>query len=134
MDRPFTQRSSALHEIRIEQRFNASHALQLYDGSMEPLHGHVWDVFLHVVADELDGMETVMDFHELERIAAEAAGELDGTRLNDLEAFAETNPSAERVAEHLYRRIAPRLAERVTLSRVTVTEAPGCRASYIGPG
>ena len=123
-----------MHEIRIERRFNATHALRLYDGTMEPTHGHDWDVFIHVSAETLDAMETVMDFHELERIAAAVVGELDGTHLNDLDAFATTNPSAERVAEHLYRRIAGQLPEpdRVTLSRVTVTEAPGCRASYLG--
>ena len=120
-----------MHEIRIERTFNASHALRLYDGAMEPMHGHDWRVFVHVAAEELDAIECVMDFHELERIVEGVLGPLGGQTLNDLAPFAGVNPSAERVAEHIYRRIALGMPERVKLTRVTVTEAPGCRASYM---
>ena len=120
-----------MHEIRIERTFNASHALRLYDGAMEPMHGHDWRTFVYVAAEELDAIECVMDFHELERIVDGVLGLLEGKTLNDLDAFAGVNPSAERVAERIYRAIAPELPDRVQLTRVTVTEAPGCRASYM---
>lgn len=119
-----------MHEIEIERVFHAGHALRLYDGTMETPHEHDWRTFIAVASDELDAIEVVMDFHELERIVDEVLGELDGRSLNEVDAFAKVNPSAERVAEHIYRRIAAVLPQGVTLRRVTVTEAPGCRASY----
>ena len=119
-----------MYELRIEREFTAAHALKLYDGTMEPMHEHIWRVLVHVQSAELDAMEVVMDFHELEKIVGGALGPLDGTRLNDVKAFATVNPSAERVAEHIYKVIAPNLPLPVKLTCVTVTEAPGCRASF----
>ena len=120
-----------MHEIRIERVFNASHALRLYDGSIEPSHGHDWRTFVHVRAETLDAIEVVMDFHELERIVGGVLADLHGRDLNQHAAFAQVNPSAERVAEHIYKSIEAQLPrDRVTLAKVTVTEAPGCRASY----
>lgn len=121
-----------MHEIRIERVFNAAHALRLYDGSMEESHRHDWRTFVHVQAEQLDAIEVVMDFHELERIVGEVLGDLDHRDLNQHSAFANVNPSAERVAEHIYKSIEAKLPrERVSLAKVTVTEAPGCRASYM---
>jgi 6-pyruvoyl-tetrahydropterin synthase len=118
------------HEIEIERVFRAGHALRLYDGGMEPAHEHDWRVVVRVRADRLDAIEVVMDFHALERIVNQALEPLRGRFLNDLDLFAGINPSAERVAEHLYRAIGRRLPAGVALGKVTVTEAPGCRASY----
>lgn len=119
-----------MYELRIERSFTAGHALKLYDGTMEPMHEHVWRVLVHVRATELDAMQVVMDFHELETIVGDALRPLDQTRLNDVGAFATVNPSAERVAEHIYNMIEPRMPAAVKLTCVTVTEAPGCRASF----
>lgn len=118
------------YAIHIERRFVAAHALRLYDGSMEPLHSHEWKVEVDVAAQTLDEIDVVMDFHELQRIVDQAIAPLRGVTLNDSGQFASPNPSAERVAELLFKRIAAKLPPRVALSAVTVTEAPGCRARY----
>ena len=120
-----------MYELTIERTFNAAHSLTLYDGEAEPLHGHDWRVVVHIAADELDRIGVVVDFHELERWVEEAVAPLRHTNLNELEAFAGGNPSAERVAEHLAGQITARLPERVRLLRVAVTEAPGCVATYV---
>ncbi|HEX8913236.1 MAG TPA: 6-carboxytetrahydropterin synthase, partial [Humisphaera sp.] len=54
-------------EIATVRKFAAAHALKLYDGSMEPVHGHNWRVRVRVAADRLDAIGVVMDFHDLER-------------------------------------------------------------------
>ncbi len=118
-----------MFELRIERTFNAAHALRLADGSREPLHGHDWRTTV-VVAAALDELEMVMDFHELEQRVDAAIGVLHHQTLEQLPAFAERNASAERVAEYLAKEIAAGLPERVTLVEVTVTEAPGCAATY----
>lgn len=119
-----------MHAIRIERTFHATHALRLYDGSMETPHAHDWRTFIHVSAAELDGMEVVMDFHELQRIVDAVLKPLDQADLNTAPLLAGLNPSAERVAEAIYNAIAPQLPASVNLDRVTVTEAEGCRATY----
>src|SRR3954453_20876728 len=55
-------------EIRTVRSFSAAHQLRLYDGSIEPVHGHNWRVEVTVSATQLDAIGVVMDFHELERL------------------------------------------------------------------
>ncbi len=119
-----------MYELRVHRGFHASHALRLYDGSEEEEHAHDWQVYADLRADELDAIDVVMDFHALEAALQDVLRPLDGRRLNDLDIFARTNPSAERVAEHIFGQLRPHLPPRVALSRITVTEAPGCHASY----
>ena len=119
-----------MYEIEIQRVFHASHAIRLYDGAMEEPHAHDWHVFAYIAAQELDAIEVVMDFHELERIVDAVLKPFHGADINTLPAFATLNPSAERIVEVIYRGIAPRLPDRVKLTKVTITEAPGCRASF----
>lgn len=119
-----------MYEIQIERVFHAGHSLRLHDGSMEPAHEHDWLTVVRLQAPKLDAIEVVMDFHELEKIVGRALWPMQGKFLNDLEIFRGVNTSAERIVEHIYKQIAPRLPRGVKLARVTVTEAPGCRASY----
>ncbi len=56
-------------EITTTRHFSASHQLRLYDGSIEPLHGHNWRVKITIASEKLDSIGVVMDFHELERLA-----------------------------------------------------------------
>src|SRR5947209_20283616 len=88
-------------EIRTVRTFSAAHQLRLYDGSLEPLHGHNWQVQVTVAAPQLDAIGVVMDFHELERLLDEIITPMHNRHLNDLPAFAHANPSAENVALHI---------------------------------
>ena len=119
-----------MYEIEIERVFNAAHALRLYDGTMEEPHRHDWHTWVVVSAPSLDSMEVVMDFHELEKIIDGVLKPLDGEDLNEVKLLEGYNPSAERVAECIFQAIAPQLPSRTQLKSVTVTEAPGCRATY----
>jgi 6-pyruvoyltetrahydropterin/6-carboxytetrahydropterin synthase len=88
-------------EITTTREFSAAHQLRLYDGSLEPLHGHNWRVKVIVSADKLDAIGVVMDFHELERLVDAIITPLHNRHLNDLPAFETLNPSAENVAWHI---------------------------------
>ena len=87
-------------QITTTRQFSAAHQLKLYDGSLEPLHGHNWKVTV-TVEGELDSIGVVMDFHELERLIDQIIGPMHNRHLNDLPAFATVNPSAENVAGHI---------------------------------
>ena len=115
-------------EITITREFSAAHALRLYDGSIEPLHGHNWRVSVAVSADKLDAIGVVMDFHELQRLVDEVIGPMHNRNLNELAAFATTNPSAENVAVHLANTLA--LPASVRLHKVEVWETADCSATY----
>jgi 6-pyruvoyltetrahydropterin/6-carboxytetrahydropterin synthase len=116
-------------EIRVSAAFAASHQLRLPDGSLEPHHGHGWSVEVTLVADQLDAMDCVIDFHIVQRKLAAIIGPWDRRHLNDVEPFSTgTNPSAERVAEAIARRLS--FEEDVRLASVAVGEATGCVAVY----
>jgi 6-pyruvoyltetrahydropterin/6-carboxytetrahydropterin synthase len=118
-----------MYELRIERRFFAWHALRLYDGSFEPVHSHDWHVEVCLQAATLDAIGLAMDFHELERMVAATLDPLRDTDLNTHPALAGANPSAEHIARHLCAVLAPRLPAGTSLSSVTITESPGCRAT-----
>ena len=76
-------------EITISRQFSAAHQLRLYDGSMEPLHGHNWEVKGTVQSENLDAIGVVMDFHRLEEMVDEILRPLHNGHLNQTEVFAE---------------------------------------------
>ena len=115
-------------EITTTREFSAAHQLRLYDGTLEPLHGHNWRVKITVSAARLDGMGVVMDFHELERVAGEVIGPMHNRNLNDLGAFRSINPSAENVAMHVAQKIV--LPKAVKLECVEVWETSENSAIY----
>jgi 6-pyruvoyltetrahydropterin/6-carboxytetrahydropterin synthase len=88
-------------EITTTLTFSAAHQLRLYDGSLEPLHGHNWRVRVTVGAAKLDAIGVVMDFHDLERRLHLIVDPLHNRHLNDVPPFDRLNPSAEQVAAHI---------------------------------
>ena len=116
--------------ITLRRTFCASHQLRLPDGSLEPLHGHNWRLRLCVERDDggLDEIGTVIDFHDVERRLDGVTGPMHNRHLNDQPAFAERNPSAELVAEHVGRSL--ELPAGVRVIECEVTEAEGCSATW----
>lgn len=125
-----------MHAITISRTLWAAHAIRLPDDSLEPMHFHNWLIEVTVSAADLDGIETVMDFHDLEEMLEELVGPLKGGSLNEAPPFRgeggglAVNPTAERFAQWIAESLANQLPDRVRLTEVTVTEAPGCRARY----
>ena len=116
-------------EISTIRTFSAAPALRLYDGSLEPVHGHNWRVKVTVAAPKLDSIGVVMDFHELERLVDQVVVPLHNRHLNELEPFVrELNPSAENVALHVGRSL--RLPDNVPLVSVEVWETDTNSATY----
>jgi 6-pyruvoyltetrahydropterin/6-carboxytetrahydropterin synthase len=117
-------------EIRTAAAFSAAHQLRLYDGSLEPVHGHNWRVEVTVRSAKLDSIGVVMDFHELERLVDKIIEPMHNTHLNTLSTFVDMNPSAENVALHISQSL--KLPPSVTLSRVEVWETPENSAAWCG--
>ena len=126
-----------MYEVTVSRVFAAAHAIRLYDGSIEPLHGHNWTVDVTVETDQLDDIQVVMDFHKLEQSLDALIGKLHNGNLNDVPPFDPTgrsssslNPTAERVAWWFADQLGPSLPRGARLQVVKVGEAPGCTAAY----
>lgn len=122
-----------MFEVSVEAGFSASHRLRLYDGELEPPHGHDWRVTATFRGDALDSIGVLVDFVEAQKQVDEIAAQLHHTDLGDNPLLAGQNPSAEIVAKTIFDalRQSPQLASM--LHGVKVTEAPGCAATYIRP-
>jgi len=107
-------------QITTTRHFSAAHQLRLYDGSLEPLHGHNWKVKVTVSAEKLDEIGVVMDFHELERRVNRIVDPMHNRNLNELLPFKSTNPSAENVALYIAQKLD--LPQGATLNSVEVWE------------
>src|SRR5687767_9226202 len=116
-------------DITARREFSAAHQLRLYDGSLEPLHGHNWVVVAAVTAEKLDEIGVVMDFHELERLLDRIVGPLHNSHLNEVEPFKSgLNPSTENVAVHIGRSL--QLPPQVRVKSVEVWETTANSAIY----
>src|SRR6185436_8522215 len=112
-------------EITTTRVFSAAHQLRLYDGALEPVHGHNWRVTVTVAAPQLDSIGVVMDFHELERMVDQVIGPMHNRHLNEVLAM---NPSAENVALQIGRSL--QLPGGVSLVSVEVWETDENSAVY----
>ena len=124
--------------IEVQSTFSAAHALRLPDGRQEAFHGHDFHVTIRISADQLDALETVADFHDIESALNVIVAPWRNRNLNDVEPFmSRVNPSAERIAEQIGRQLATALAaadsehpRHLHLVEVRVTEAPQCLAIW----
>ena len=119
-----------MYELTINTHFAAAHRLREYNGDCENLHGHNWEVRLVVQSDRLGKLGMVMDFRDLKGILKDVVEEFDHAYLNDLERFAEVNPTTENLARIICEEVGCRLPLGVELSSVTAWESRGCSATY----
>jgi 6-pyruvoyltetrahydropterin/6-carboxytetrahydropterin synthase len=109
-------------------------------GALSDPPGHPHDYRCAVtVSGPIDGrMGMVVDLVELDRILQEeVVSRLDGKHLNEDVpglGYGQMLPTCEAVAMDVYRRIAPRLPQGVTLERVRVMEDPTLYADCTGLG
>ncbi len=117
--------------LSVDRTFSAAHQVRV-SGEMEPLHGHDWRVRASVEGEALDADGLLCDFHALERAVDEAIAPWKGRTLNDARPFsADHLPTAEHVALAIARAVSPRIPAGARLARVSVTEAPGCEATFV---
>lgn len=119
-----------MFEVSVSGWFAAAHQLRLPDGTVEPLHGHNWQVCVRVRGPRPDASGMLTDFVALKRRLDGLLAELHDRNLNDQPMFERRNPSAEHVAEYVARRLADAAGPAVRLHCVEIEEAPGCIARY----
>ena len=122
---------SGTYVLTLRGEFSAAHQIRLYDGSMEPLHGHNWRVGAEWAAKSLDSIGIVADFVALERRLKEILAAFHNCSLNAHPDFQVTNSTTEHVARTIAESFAKGLAPPIRLKRVRVWETANCAASYL---
>jgi 6-pyruvoyltetrahydropterin/6-carboxytetrahydropterin synthase len=120
----------ANYHVTVEAVFPATHQLSMYNGTLEPIHGHQWRVQAWFSGAELDEADVLIDFVKVEKLLADVLSGLRDRHLNDLPCFEETNPSAENLARCIFESLRDGLSSPELLRRVMVWEAPNCAAGY----
>ena len=120
-----------MYELTIERHFAAAHKLENYAGPCARLHGHNYRVLVTFRGETLDAGGFVVDFTTLKAVCEGVLEELDHQYLNDLEAFAGRNPTAEAIAHYLFTRLREAAAELpARVAAVTVHESPTSAVTY----
>ena len=120
-----------MYELEITKQFSGAHSLTGYPGDCRKLHGHNWQVTVYLQASELDEIGIALDFKILKKELNEVIDRFDHAYLNDLPEFAQCNPTSENLARIIYCELGKRLNDdRIKVTRVSVEESPGSKASY----
>jgi 6-pyruvoyltetrahydropterin/6-carboxytetrahydropterin synthase len=120
-----------MYELGISTHFSAAHHLVAYPGACAVLHGHNWKVDVYVRGNTLDELGMLVDFTALKAAVAELMSEIDHSDLNEHDEFKNSNPTSERIAAFIYRRLSQSAQDsNYRISKVTVHETPGSQASY----
>lgn len=121
-----------MYTVRVERTISAAHALEIA-GKREALHGHNWRVEVALGGSSLDGDGLLVDFHAMEAALASVLAPFDNRTLNDVPPFDRINPTAELLAQYVATSLGPKVPRGVRVLTATVSEAPGCTATYASP-
>jgi 6-pyruvoyltetrahydropterin/6-carboxytetrahydropterin synthase len=120
-----------MFELRVEAEFSSSHQLRGYEGRCENLHGHNWQVEMHVKGESLNNIGLLIDFKELRKILNSIIKPLDHVFINDIKPFDKINPSAENIAKYIFLKAKEELKEKnVNINKICVYETPKSMAIY----
>ncbi len=101
-----------------ETSFAAAHRLRNYRGKCENLHGHNWRVRVTVSRAGLTKEGFVMDFKDLDTLAAQVLEHLDHHDLNAVPPFDAINPTAEHIAQYIFEKLSALVAAHDGACRV----------------
>jgi 6-pyruvoyltetrahydropterin/6-carboxytetrahydropterin synthase len=111
--------------------FESAHFLPSFpdDHKCRRLHGHSFQIDVTVSGELPQGSHHLIDYAEISAAIAPVKDALDHRLLNEIEGL--EHPTSERIAEWIWDRLSPVLAE---LSEIVVHETCTSRCAYSGPG
>jgi 6-pyruvoyltetrahydropterin/6-carboxytetrahydropterin synthase len=123
--------------IQVNHEFCAAHSIVL-QGTQEPIHGHNFKVTATIAGttseNSLDNEGLLCDFHLVETTLIQICQPFVNNNLNETPPFDQLNPTAEHIAKFIADELAAildaELAPNAKVQSVSITEAPGCLATY----
>jgi 6-pyruvoyltetrahydropterin/6-carboxytetrahydropterin synthase len=123
---------AARYTLKIITDFASAHTLRDYPGACARMHGHNWKVEVEVTASELDAIGMGVDFRVIKQAARDIAERLDHRYLNDLEPFAQINPTAENIAAYFHQELSAQLNnDSIRVHAVTLWETERACVRYV---
>lgn len=113
------------YEISTGVTFSSAHFIAGYPGDCANMHGHNWTVRATLRSAGRGERGLTYDFRRIRSLLEEVIEPLDHAVLNDIPYFKQSNPTAEVIAEWIYRELVSRIDEDdVSVNRVEVWENP----------
>ena len=121
-----------MFEIEVSAAFEAAHFIRGYAGKCARLHGHNWQVSAIVRGEELDASGMLVAFKVVKAELNKVLDEFDHRFLNELDAFATDNPTAENLARKIFEQLAASeiFGGSAKLYAVKVCESPNSCVTY----
>lgn len=108
-------------ELIVKEKFSSAHFLENYKGKCEHMHGHTFQLEVHVNVKKLDKAGIGIDFTRLNAYLKSILP--DHKVLNEVFDF---SPSAENLSKYFYHKI----KEKYSVSKVIVWESENAGAVY----
>lgn len=124
-----------MFELKVKSRFAGAHQLTMVGEKCENLHGHNWHVEVCVSGEALNSAGVLADFGHIKKaVRTVVKEELDHKFLNELDMFKGIQPTSERIAVYIARRVQDLLnedlKENVRVSKVMAWESDDACATY----
>lgn len=115
-----------MYELTVKAEFEAAHFIKNYPGKCVRLHGHNWIVEAVAKGTELNELGILIDFKILKAELNRVLDEFDHQYLNELEVFAEKNPTAENLAKIIFEKLSKSeiFSGKNKLAAIKVYETP----------
>lgn len=115
-----------MYELTVKAEFEAAHFIKNYPGKCARLHGHNWIVEAVAKGTELNELGILIDFKILKAELNRVLDEFDHQYLNELEVFAEKNPTAENLAKIIFEKLSKSeiFSGKNKLAAIKVYETP----------
>lgn len=121
----------AIYTLKVLNEISSSHIIEGHQGKCARLHGHNWKIEVEVECQQLDALGMGMDFADLKAAVHAVTEPLDHRHLNDLDGFADCNPTAENVAAYVYRQLGQRInSASAKVAAVTIWETSKASVRY----
>lgn len=121
-----------MYELTVRSAFEAAHLIRGYNGKCARLHGHNWEVVAVVRGWELDNLGMLVDFKILKSELKKVLDEFDHRYLNELETFAQENPTAENLARKIFEQLSASeiFSGSTKLHAIKICETPNSCVTY----
>ena len=125
-------RGGNLYELTVKSEFEAAHKIENYPGKCVRLHGHNWIVEAIAQGTQLNELGILVDFKIFKAELNKILDEFDHQYLNELEIFADKNPTAENIAKEIFDKLSVSeiFTDTTKLTAIKIYESPKSCVTY----
>jgi 6-pyruvoyltetrahydropterin/6-carboxytetrahydropterin synthase len=120
-----------MYKINVSASFPGAHFLSGYDGVCKNLHGHNWQVRVQLASQTTDELGMAIDFKVVKEHLNALMDRFDHQHLNELDWFANENPTSENIAKVIFHELKRTLSSQtIRVNEVEVWESNSTSVIY----